>query len=405
MIKHIFKIVWRRKKGNLLLIMEIFLTFCFLVFITVTGLQTWKVFHLPLGFSWDNVLILHFNSLNFYGDDQWTRGVFDTQTKMVEAVRSFDAVEEAGLSFHIPYYDYSTERSVTYKGRTAEVDICSIADGTLEVLKVDLVKGRYFGAEDDALERMPVIINERLRKELFHDEDPRGKTITMALTGHERIVVGVMSDFRKHGEFRETQNAMLQRYNYSYAEHNDDVSGWWPHRQLMIRLRPGTTTQQEEIIVKRIQDIARPWSLEVTTMEERRSKWLKDDKVSHIALAIIGILVMMMVCLGLMGVLWQNVTRRTKEIGLRRAKGATIGRIIQQIIGEMIMMTTIGVILGVLLVVQFPLLDLSGSVEETSIFLGIIISIVVMYGLTMICSLYPSYMAVRIKPAEALHYE
>jgi putative ABC transport system permease protein len=351
------------------------------------------------------VLILHFHDLHFYGEDQWTREVFDTQTKMLEAARAFDEVESAGLAFHIPYYDYGTSNVVSYKDRSARVNRLSFGDGTMEVLKVDLVQGRYFGRGDDALERQPVVINRHLRDELFGGEDPIGKKIKDTIWDREYLVVGVMSDFRKRGEFRETERVMLIRGTYSYADKAKDVSGWWPHRQLMIRLRPGTTIRQEERMIKKIQDIARNWSFEVTTMEERRSKWLKDDMVSHIGLGIIGMLVMLMVCLGLMGVLWQNVACRTREIGLRRAKGATIAHIFQQIMGELLMITTIGLFLGLIVVVQFPLLDVLGSVSGSSFFIGITGAMMIMYALTVLCSLYPSFMATRIHPAEALHYE
>ena len=68
---------------------------------------------------------------------------------------------------------------------------------------------------------------------------------------------------------------------------------------------------------------------------------------------------MAMVALGLTGVLWQNVTRRTKEIGLRRAAGAPVRRIFQQIATEMIVITTSAVMLGTILILHFLLLDIA----------------------------------------------
>jgi len=56
-------------------------------------------------------------------------------------------------------------------------------------------------------------------------------------------------------------------------------------------------------------------------------------------------------------------------------------------------------------VVQLPLLHIADFLGPRSYGLGIALSALVIYGLTLICGLYPSWMAARIQPAEALHYE
>ncbi len=56
-------------------------------------------------------------------------------------------------------------------------------------------------------------------------------------------------------------------------------------------------------------------------------------------------------------------------------------------------------------VVQFPLLDLIGFISTRVYTYGFVVSVVIIYSLTIICGLYPSRMATRIHPAAALHYE
>ena len=72
----------------------------------------------------------------------------------------------------------------------------------------------------------------------------------------------------------------------------------------------------------------------------------------------IAAFLLMMVALGLTGVVWQSVTQRIREFGLRRAKGATIGNVRTQVLVEMVIMTSIALLAGVLLVAQLPLLPL-----------------------------------------------
>ena len=123
------------------------------------------------------------------------------------------------------------------------------------------------------------------------------------------------------------------------------------------------------------------------------------------AFGLIAGFLMLMVALGLIGVLWQSVTQRTKEIGLRRAKGATANRIYKQILGELLIVTTFGLLIGTLVVIQFPLLDFLGFATKQVYVYSLLLSLVVIYALTIICGLYPSRLATKVQPAEALHYE
>ncbi len=114
---------------------------------------------------------------------------------------------------------------------------------------------------------------------------------------------------------------------------------------------------------------------------------------------------LLMVGLGLTGVLWQNVTQRTREVGLRRAKGATARRIHAQILGELAVMTSLALLAGVVVVIQFPLLDLLGFVRPGVFGASLAVSIATLYVVTVVCGLYPSRLATRVQPADALRYE
>ena len=70
-----------------------------------------------------------------------------------------------------------------------------------------------------------------------------------------------------------------------------------------------------------------------------------------------------MVALGLTGVVWQSVTQRIREFGLRRAKGATIADVRRQVLVEMVIMTSLALIVGVALLGQLPLLPLPSDLR------------------------------------------
>jgi putative ABC transport system permease protein len=119
----------------------------------------------------------------------------------------------------------------------------------------------------------------------------------------------------------------------------------------------------------------------------------------------IGGFLLLMVGFGLVGVLWHSVTRRTPEIGLRRALGATGDGVRKQIVGELLAVTTIAVLVGTVLFLQLPILGAFGIVGWRIYLYGLVAATAVLYCFVMVCGLYPGWMATRVHPARALQYE
>ena len=122
-----------------------------------------------------------------------------------------------------------------------------------------------------------------------------------------------------------------------------------------------------------------------------------------IAFVVCGFLIIN-VAFGLFGVLFQNITRRKGEIGVRRAMGATGLNIMGQFVGEMVVLATFSIALGVFFAVQFPILNVF-DVASSVYFGGIVAAILAVYVLVILCAWFPSRQAAAIHPAMALHDE
>ena len=159
---------------------------------------------------------------------------------------------------------------------------------------------------------------------LFGQEDPLGKHVTQ-----NKRVVGVVSYFRRDGELAGLKPFMLQRAKLTSQPGH-----------FLFKVRSGVTAAFEEKLMTRLRSVARDWIFEAGTLSASRETSFKLRLVPLIAAGTVAVFLMLMVGLGLTGVLWQNVTQRTQEIGLRRANGATVKRIHTQILGELLVIAT-----------------------------------------------------------------
>ncbi|HMZ80773.1 MAG TPA: FtsX-like permease family protein, partial [Acidobacteriota bacterium] len=193
--------------------------------------------------------------------------------------------------------------------------------------------------------------------------------------------------------------------NYAFFRQDEAKEDGFPLTIFLIRLRPGTPRAFEEKLITQFQSVAKEWSFEAQFLADMRESKMKMYLVPLAAAGSIVTFLMLMVALGLIGVLWQSVTRRTREIGVRRAFGATAGNVYLQILGELLAVTTVSLVAGTAVVGQLPLIDIFGFIQGKVFVYSLLASIGIMYLLTLICGLYPSWIATRVHPSQALHYD
>ncbi len=408
MIRHLCKLVWNRKRINFLITLEIFISFLVVFGVIVFAVYYADNYRHPLGFDYQHVWNVQVG-IQEKLDQSDKQQNLDTAKQLLAELRNFGEIESAAAVMMAPYSRGDWQTSATVNGRNVRSWVNFMTDDAKEVFGLHIVRGRWFSQEDDGQDYKPVILNQKTAREYFGDEDPLGQNLIDRLEEKERVkkdgtkrkaerVIGVIDDFRKNGEFRELYGYKLYRNDLNLPD------GEVP-RNFVLRVRPGTTAEFEEKLVKRLQAIARDWSFDVKTIAQMRAENHQSYYVPMAAFGLVAGFLMLMVALGLTGVLWQSVTQRTKEIGLRRAKGATARRIYHQILGELLIITSFGLLLGTLVVIQFPLLDVLGFATPQVYFYSLLISLALIYLLTICCGLYPSRLATKVQPAEALHYE
>lgn len=402
MIRHLFKLIWNRKGTNLLLMVEIFFSFLVLFAVTTLGLFYLDNWRQPLGFRWDNVWCVNVDGkINIVDPAGWTDEAAQTFRRLEESLADFGEVEATAAASRAPYENFNWASGYSVDGTVFLYQVDGVSDRFQDVLGLDTVRGRSFSREDDGAAFKPAVINERLARRVFGDQDPLGKIVPHDKdpVQPEMRVIGVVREYRPHGEFAAPFDHVFVRQR--------GASVWpaFPPRLLVLKVRPGTPAAFEEKLLQRLQAVAPDWCFTVKTLAEMREENHRQRLAPMNAFALVAGFLLLMVALGLSGVLWQNVTQRTHEIGLRRAKGAPAAAIHAQILGELAVMTSLAVAAGTVVVVQFPLLDLLGFVRPGVFAESLAVSVATLYVVTLACGLYPSRLATRLRPAEALRYE
>lgn len=407
MTRHILKLIWNRKRTNLLMMAEILVSFLVLFAVTALGVYTADNWRRPIGYSIDNVWAIAVD-MKQTSDDDFTARQQETLTQLLLALKSSPEIVHSAGTMLTPYEMGSSNSRYSWHKRDVEFGVAEVTDGFRDVLGLQMVEGRWFSHDDDGQAYDAVVINEDMRREMFGNGPAVGQSISpdrsASDTGEperERRIVGVVAAYREDGEFDGSRNYVIYRKNVDGAHGRRDR----PPRNILIKVQPGTTAGFQQRLVQRLQGVAPEWSFDITTLDEARDSFNGFAFAPLIAVGLVAAFLMLMVALGLVGVLWQNVTQRTREIGLRRAKGATRLAVRRQILGEIAVMTAIALAVGTAIVVQLPLLDVIYFVEPHVYAIGLMISLAAIFGLTLACGWYPGYLATRVEPADALRYE
>ncbi|HEX4826035.1 MAG TPA: ABC transporter permease [Candidatus Polarisedimenticolaceae bacterium] len=398
MIRHFLKLAWRRKRGNALLIVEILASFLVVFAVATAGVQLARSYGKPVGFDYRNVWEISVDR-HKSTDDTWSPEETAGFTRLLKEGAGIEGVETIAGASNAPY-DFSTMvGGITIRGRAVDPEFSEATDAYRDAVRLDVVRGRWFTADDDASSWRPIVVNEEMAEIAYPGEDPVGKVVPVdGKDEPESRIVGVVSDYRKGGELSLSHPFIFRRIPVGDPKVR-------PPQKLVVRARPGVDAGFEERLVRGLQQVTPEWTLEARPLEASRATSFRMRLAPLLILGLVAAFLLIMVALGMIGVLWQNVTRRAREFGLRRAAGASQRDIQSQVLMEITLTAALAVAVGLLLVAQVPLIPLLGFLSFGTLTAGAVLAIVVVVGLALTAAAYPSWLATRVHPADALRDE
>lgn len=407
MILHLLKLVWNRRRSNLLLMTEIFLAFVVVFAVSAAGLFLLHRKNMPMGFEIDNVWFVSAYGPEARDREAWKETESKVYQRLVNEVRQLPEVRHAAMAAIRPYTNNSSVTGFYRNGGDHYSHLARVSDEFIDVMNLELLEGRWFEPSDSALEWNPIVINERLADELFgegvsplgerlREPDPEDEGEDDKERPEDRIV-GVIREYRYHGEYSDPKN-----FHFRRSDENDPAFGM---SNVAVKLDPGTTAAYEEVLQARLESVAPGWEFRIHSLPLAKKDYAKMTLLPVMMASIVAGFLLLMVVLGLTGVLWQNVTRRTRELGLRRALGARRSQIHKQIVVEVMLTASFGLLLGIVVALQVPLIGPFAFLPMSVVIPAMVISAIAMATIAGICGLYPGWSATRIGPSDALHYE
>jgi len=299
----------------------------------------------------------------------------------------------------------------SYEGETYSTMIMGSTQDLQKFFDLTLEEGRFFDNTDVLSHANTAVIGKTVAKKLFGATDPLDKKIKMQ--GRVLRVVGVMEE-QGSGSFVNFDKAIMAPYPFV----QQDVLGIKYFQRVVVA---ATTVEK---VPGMINDITRTlrYNHNIDNPSKDDFSIQTQESITKTVSTVTDILTVLLVCVaaislvvggvGIMNIMLVSVTERTREIGLRKALGATSGNVLLQFLIEALFLTISGGIVGVcggialswgaawLLQTQwginFPLV-----VSPTGIVLGIVVS----GGVGIAFGIFPAWAASHKSPIEALRHE
>lgn len=337
------------------------------------------------------------------GPSDWEkyRNREDISIEQMERLQDYtDASSEIGpnetfRTTRVSYNDAETEPNIGIRGGNQYY-----LDNNAYTLK----DGRNILPQDVDNARPVAIIGADIESALFEQEDALGKTIR--IEGRPYTVIGTVEP--KGNVFGNT----LDRFVVIPYSNLTGIYG--KNRSIGIQVRAGSVENIQKAIdeitgylrlIRKVDPIAEN-DFEITTNESLSNSFNSFTRVLYIIGFVVGGIVLLGAGIGVMNIMLVSVSERTREIGVRKAVGATKRAIVSQFLMEAIAICQIGGAIGILL--GAALGNIAALWLESSVVIPWTSAVGGLIGMSIIGVLfgvYPAFKASRLDPIESLRYE
>jgi putative ABC transport system permease protein len=405
-----------QRLGRVIVAAQIAITLVLVVGAGLLGRSLMKVLEVNPGFRVDNIVTMDV-SLPWLDDSKAKAGQGIFFANLIERLGRIPGVRKVGATSGLPMdgghpdgmFLLMTQNEVPktmegfgplfqQKERMGNADFCVATDGYFQMLEIPLIRGRVFDARDTANAPHVAVISESLARDRWPNQDPIGHTIEFGnMDGDLRLltIVGIVGDTHEYGLEAPPRPtvyvSLFQRpraaITVTMLSDADMASVTSAARGVLQNLNPE--------IPARFRMFSQVY---VASLGSR--------KFNVILIGFFGITALLLATAGVFGVMAYSVSRRTREIGVRVALGASSGETLRMILGQGLLTILIGVAIGIagaLFLTRTVAALLFGVTATDPLTFGSVTLLLV--GSALLACYIPARRATQVDPMVALRHE
>jgi putative ABC transport system permease protein len=294
--------------------------------------------------------------------------------------------------------------SIVVGGRERPVNLIGVTEGYQVIRRLVILRGRYFDPSDMESRSKVCLITKQVADRVFGLDNPIGGTIrmgelTFTVIGvfRERVATFGLSEIKDESVIipltlmRYYTGVEVLRVLYAQVDKAEDVSSVERQMSLLLRSRHPVGADYDVQTLTAILSAAKNISLALT-----------------IVLLIFAFIALLISGIGIMNIMLITVKERTREIGIRKAIGASRRVILYQFLIEALLISGGGALIGVLFGVAIPAAIqpwLPGNLRVPVSPLSVLVAFAVSCSTGLFFGFLPANQAARLQPIESLRYE
>lgn len=334
----ILKSMRKNRIGVFLIALQIAVTFAVVLNCLNLALAHRRLLDEPTGYDEDNLIVVSAEHYDKSLDDPaFTKSIIERDLRWL---RGLESVKAATVVNNIPLSDSgSSERMFPEGHRERETAACRFFgdEDVLQAYGLELAAGRSFTAKEVDDEAPVVMISQELADAYFPEGGALGATLHNDLGPGPRVI-GIVK--LMHGAWRFwsnfKRNIILPSRTYTA----------WEQVRYMVRAVPGARDALMPLIEGQMNGIYQQRNIAVRTLEDIKANSFRSSFASARVMVTISMILVIVTSLGIAGLTSFWVTQRTRNIGIRRALGASKVDILRYFMLENVLITALGLMLG-----------------------------------------------------------
>ena len=357
--------------------------------------------NVDVGFNRENLLLFNVEpGLNGYTKPQ----IAQLYRRMTERLEAVPGVRSATVSLIPLLAGYGRTSTVSVQGFTPQqgsdddTKINTVGERFFETMEIPILIGRGLSSHDDERAPKVAVINKTMARKYFGEENPLGRRFGFGgpETSGQIEIVGISGDAKYTDIRRETEPTAYLPYPQSIpSSATFIVRTYADPTAITVTIRDAVHEVDSNLPI-----------FAVKTQSQQADESLVQERMFATLSSFFGLLALLLACIGLYGVMSYAVARRTNEIGIRMALGATAPRVTGMVMRETMLVAGIGVVIGLgtaLATTRLVAAMLFGLTPTDPVTVSF--AVLLMIGVAGLAGYIPARRAARVDPMIALRYE